>query len=160
MLPEGYESDQVLQLETNLDDISPELVGHVTEVLLAAGALDVWVSPVQMKKQRPGMLLGLLCEKALLECLTELLFAETTAFGLRISEVTRLKLRRDFVSVHTPFGPITVKRGFRGHTLLQVAPEYESCKAAAAKASRPLHEVFTAARDAAREQASSPPHSP
>jgi uncharacterized protein (DUF111 family) len=151
MLPKGYESDQVLQLETNLDDISPELVGHVTELLLAAGALDVWVTPIQMKKQRPGMLLGLLCEKGLLECLASLLFAETTAFGLRISEVTRMKLRRDFVSVNTPFGPITVKRGFRGDTLLQIAPEYESCKAAAARASRPLHEVFSAARDAARQ---------
>jgi uncharacterized protein (DUF111 family) len=154
MLPEGYESDQVLQLETNLDDISPELVGHVTEVLLAAGALDVWVCPVQMKKQRPGMVLGLLCERNLLDCLTTLLFTETTAFGLRISEVTRLKLRRDFVSVNTVFGPITVKRGFRGETLLQIAPEYESCKAAALRVSRPLHEVFTAARDAAKEQAS------
>lgn len=153
MLPEGYESDQVLQLETNLDDISPELVGHVTELLFAAGALDVWVCPVQMKKQRPGMLLGLLCERQLLDCLSSLLFTETTAFGLRISEVTRLKLRRDFISVNTEFGPITVKRGFRGETLLQVAPEYESCKAAALRVSRPLHEVFAAARDAAKEQA-------
>ena len=150
MLPEGFESDRVLQLETNLDDISPEVVGHVTGLLLAAGALDVWVTPIQMKKQRPGMLLGLLCEKELLECLTALLVAETTAFGLRISEVTRIKLRRDFVSVNTPFGPITVKRGFRGDTLLQIAPEFESCKEAATRASRPLHEVFSAARDAAR----------
>ena len=150
MLPQGYESDQVLQLETNLDDISPEVVGHVTGLLLAAGALDVWVTPIQMKKQRPGLLLSLLCEKGHLECLSDVLFAETTAFGLRISEVTRLKLRRDFVSVDTPFGPITVKRGFRGDTLLQIAPEYESCKAAAARAGRPLHEVCTAARDAAR----------
>lgn len=151
MLPQGYESDHVLQLETNLDDISPEVVGHVLELLLAAGALDVWITPVQMKKQRPGMLLGVLCEKELLECLCDLLFAETTAFGLRISEVTRLKLRRDFISVDTSFGMITVKRGFRGHTLLQVAPEYESCKAAALRTGRPLHEVFTAARNAARE---------
>jgi uncharacterized protein (DUF111 family) len=150
MLPEGYESDRVLQLETNLDDISPEVVGHVTGLLLAAGALDVWVTPIQMKKQRPGMLLSLLCEKAHLECLSDLLFGETTAFGLRISEVTRLKLRRDFVSVDTPFGPITVKRGFRGDALLQIAPEYESCKAAAVRSGRPLHEVCTAAREAAR----------
>lgn len=150
MLPAGYESDRVLQVETNLDDISPELVGHVTERLLAAGALDVWVTPVQMKKQRPGMLLGLLCEPELLDCLSTLLFAETTAFGLRITEVTRLKLRRDFISADTPFGPITVKRGFRGDTLLQIAPEYESCRAAAAKSGVPLHEVYTAARDAVR----------
>jgi uncharacterized protein (DUF111 family) len=153
MLAEGYESDRVLQLETNLDDISPELVGHVTERLLAAGALDVWITPVQMKKQRPGMLLGLLCEGELLDCLSTLVFTETTAFGLRISEVMRLKLRRDFVSADTPFGPITVKRGFRGDTLLQISPEYESCRAAAAKFSVPLHEVFTAARDAARKNA-------
>jgi uncharacterized protein (DUF111 family) len=155
---EGYESDQVLQLETNLDDISPEVVGHVTERLLAAGALDVWIVPVQMKKQRPGMQLGLLCEKGLLEYLTGMLFSETTAFGVRISEVTRLKLRRDFVSVETPFGSITVKRGFRGNTLLQIAPEYESCRAAAMATGRPLHEVFTAARDAAR-QTDHPPQS-
>jgi uncharacterized protein (DUF111 family) len=78
------------------------------------------------------------------------LFTETTAFGLRITEVTRLKLRRDFISVQTPYGPITVKRGFRGETLLQVAPEYESCKAAAATASEPLSKVFIAAREAAQ----------
>lgn len=155
MLPRGYESDHVLQLETNLDDISPEVVGHVLELLLAAGALDVWITPVQMKKQRPGILLGLLCEKELLECLSELLFVETTAFGLRISEVTRLKLRRDFISVETPFGTITVKRGFRGDTLLQVAPEYESCKSAAQRTGRPLQEVFNAARNAARSNAAS-----
>ncbi len=148
MLPEGYETDRVVQMETNLDDLSPELVGHVTGLLLEAGALDVWVTPVQMKKQRPGMLLGLLCAPDAAQKFADLLFTHTSAFGLRMSEMTRLKLRRDFIEVETPFGPITVKRGFRGDTLMQSAPEYESCKAAAVKHGCPLQQVYDAARSA------------
>jgi uncharacterized protein (DUF111 family) len=133
MLPEvaGYEQDRVVQIETNLDDLSPELVGHVSGLLLGAGALDVWVTPVQMKKQRPGMLLSVLAEEAAVQGLADLIFVHTSAFGLRMSEVTRWKLRRDFVEVETPFGAVTVKRGFKGDELLQIAPEFESCKALA-----------------------------
>lgn len=152
MLPEktGYELDKVIQIETNLDDLSPELIGHVTGLLLEAGALDVWVTPVQMKKQRPGVVLSVLAEPARVEGLSELVFNHTSAFGVRMSEMTRWKLRRDFVEVSTPYGGITVKRGYRGDVLLQVAPEFESCKRAALAHDCSLQQVFDAARAAAR----------
>lgn len=153
MLPadtgDEYEHDTVVQIETNLDDLSPELVGHVTGLLLEAGALDVWVTPVQMKKQRPGMLLAVLGEPSCVKRLADLIFVHTSAFGLRMSEMTRWKLRRDFVEVQTSFGVVSVKRGYRGDALLQIAPEFESCKALALAHGCPLQSVFEAARQAA-----------
>jgi hypothetical protein len=146
MLPAGYETDRVLQLETNLDDLSPEVLGYVTQQLLEAGALDVWVCPIQMKKQRPGSLLGLLCEESLSQKLADLIFNQTSAFGLRITEVTRLKLQRDFIEVATEFGPVSMKRGFRGQELLRCTPEYESCRAAAERHQVPLQAVYDAAK--------------
>ena len=152
----GYETDRVLQIETNLDDISPEFVGHVTGLLFAAGALDVWTTAVQMKKQRPGMLLSVLCQPPDAEKFADLIFTHTSAFGLRMSEVTRWKLRRDFVKVATPYGEIAVKRGFRGEELLQIAPEYESCRAAAQTHDCPLQSVYDAARAALRNSTIKP----
>ena len=156
MTDAGYETDRVLQIETNLDDISPELVGHVTGLLFAAGALDVWTTAVQMKKQRPGMLLSVLCQPPDAEKFADLIFTHTSAFGLRMSEVTRWKLRRDFVKVATPYGEIAVKRGFRGEELLQIAPEYESCRAAAQTHDCPLQSVYDAARAALRNSTIKP----
>ena len=152
MLPgdAGYEQDVVVQIETNLDDLSPELVGYVTGLLLESGALDVWVTPVQMKKQRPGMMLSVLADVSLVKELSEIIFTHTSAFGLRMSELTRWKLRRDFVEVDTPYGRVKVKRGFRGDALLQIAPEFDSCKALALKNGCPLQPVYDAARAAAR----------
>jgi uncharacterized protein (DUF111 family) len=159
MLPgdAGYEQDTVFQIETNLDDLSPELLGHVTGLLLDAGALDVWVTPVQMKKQRPGMVLSVLADVSLVKTLSDLIFTHTSAFGLRMSEMIRWKLRRDFVEVETPFGRVSVKRGFRGDTLLQIAPEFESCKAVALKNGCALQRVYDAARTAARALGKSGP---
>jgi uncharacterized protein (DUF111 family) len=149
MLPEGYETDSVVQLETNLDDVTAETLGHVSERLRESGALDVWLTPIQMKKHRPGVLLAILCERDKVEILSNLVFRETGAFGLRISEVTRLKLRRDFIDVETIYGPITVKRGFRGTELLQLAPEFESCRALSIASGQPLQRIYDAARNAA-----------
>jgi hypothetical protein len=146
----GYESDRVLQIETNLDDLSPELVGHVTGLLLAAGALDVWTTAIQMKKQRPGMLLSVLCALDEAEKFAGMIFQHTSAFGVRMTETLRWKLRRDFVKVATRFGDITVKRGFHGERLLQIAPEYESCRVAAETHGCPLQHVYDAARAAAQ----------
>ena len=159
MLPEGYQTDRVFQMETNLDDSSPEQIGYAIQKLFEAGALDVWTTAVQMKKQRPGVVLSLLCEGTRLSLLSDLIFRETSAFGARVWEVQRIKLRRDFIQVQTRFGPISVKRGFHGEdTLLQLAPEYESCKVAAEKHGVPLQEVYQAARTAALQvrEASAP----
>ena len=155
MRPEdtGYETDCVTQIDTNLDDLSPEVVGHVTQLLLENGALDVWVTPIQMKKQRPGMLLSTLCEPGDARRIADLIFTHTSAFGVRTTELVRWKLRRDFIEVATPFGAITVKRGFKGERLLQIAPEYESCRAAALTYGCPLQAVYDAARSAAAQSA-------
>src|SRR5580658_2260749 len=100
----GYATDVVVRLETNLDDLSPEIAGAVMDRLFAAGALDVFFTPVHMKKNRPGMQLTALCEDARVEALTDIIFTETTAFGLRMDKIARLKLPRIFVTVNTPYG--------------------------------------------------------
>jgi uncharacterized protein (DUF111 family) len=141
----GYDTDTVTRLETNLDDCSPEILGAVMEKLLAAGALDVWFTPIQMKKQRPGVMLSVLCEPAAVEVMADILFAETTAFGLRQETVVRLKLARRFETVATEFGEVTLKLGIKGDAVVQVAPEFESCRAVAEQSRQPLRAIYEAA---------------
>lgn len=141
----GCDSDTVTRLETNLDDLSPEISGAVMDKLFAAGALDVWFTPIQMKKNRPAVQLSLLCEEPRLEALADIIFRETSAFGLRVEKVMRLKLQRRFEEVGTEFGQITVKLGFKGGELLQIAPEFESCRAASEASGQPLRAVYAAA---------------
>src|ERR1700742_901648 len=104
-MPSGFETDIVTRLETNLDDSSPEILGATMDKLLAAGALDVWFTPIHMKKNRPGVMLSVLCEMARVETMADILFRETSAFGLRTEQVVRLKLERRFETVETEFGP-------------------------------------------------------
>ena len=140
-----YLTDTVTQIETNLDDLSPEIVGATLEKLLAAGALDAFFTPAQMKKNRPGILLTVLCEPAAVERVADVIFCETTAFGLRLSEKRRLKLDRRFETVPTAYGDIQVKLGSDRHgALLQASPEYESCRVAAEHAGASLREVYAA----------------
>lgn len=141
----GYDSDTVTRLETNLDDCSPEILGAVMEKLFAAGALDVWFTPIQMKKHRPAVMLSVLCEPASSEAMADILFAETSAFGLRQETVVRLKLARRFATVATEFGEVTVKLGLKGEAIVQVAPEFASCRAAAERSQQPLRAVYDAA---------------
>jgi uncharacterized protein (DUF111 family) len=141
----GYETDTVTRLETNLDDCPGEVLGAVLEKLFQAGALDAWFTPIQMKKQRPAVMLSVLCEEARVQAMADLIFAETTAFGLRIEKTLRLKLARRFEEVGTPYGPITVKIGSKGDKVLQFAPEFESCRVAAEAAGVPTREVYAAA---------------
>lgn len=144
-MPGGYDTDTVTRLETNLDDSSPEILGATMEKLLAAGALDVWFTPIHMKKNRPGVLLSVLCEAARVEPLADIIFRETTAFGLRTDEVVRLKLERRFERVSTEFGDVTVKLGLKEGRVVQVAPEFESCRAASDESGQPLRVVYEAA---------------
>jgi uncharacterized protein (DUF111 family) len=141
----GYETDTVIRLETNLDDCPAEILGAALERLLALGALDVWFTPIQMKKHRPAVMLSVLCTEETEPALIDLLFTETTAFGLRRETILRLKLARRFETVETPYGPITVKLGLKGDRILQFAPEFESCRAAATRANVPLQRVYAAA---------------
>ncbi|MEO6739735.1 MAG: nickel insertion protein [Chthoniobacteraceae bacterium] len=146
----GYETDTVTRIETNLDDLSPQVLGAVMQQLLAAGAFDVWFTPVQMKKSRPGTMLSALCDEGAVEKISDIIFAETTAFGLRVERIARLKLTRRFETVKTRHGEVTVKLGFKGERLLQIAPEFESCRAIAEQAGIPLREVYLAALQAGR----------
>lgn len=145
----SYETDTVTRLETNLDDLSPELTGAVMARLLAAGALDVWFTPIQMKKNRPGVMLSVLCEEVAASALADLIFGETSAFGLRTERIVRLKLARRFETVATQYGEVTVKLGLKGDHVVQRAPEFESCRALAEKAGVPLRAVYAAAMAAA-----------
>ena len=146
----GYETDTVTRLETNLDDCPPELLGAVFQHLLEAGALDVWFTPIQMKKQRPAVMLSVLCEEEKVEALAGILFAGTTAFGLRTDKVVRLKLARRTETVRTEFGEIDVKIGLKGDRIVQVAPEYESCRRAAERSGTPLKLIYEQAVQALR----------
>ena len=141
----SYETDTVTRLETNLDDLSPELTGAVMAQLFTAGALDVWFTPIQMKKNRPGVMLSVLCEETAAAALADIIFAETSAFGLRVEKIVRLKLARRFTTVATPYGEVTVKLGLKGDRIVQRAPEFESCRAVAEKSGVPLREVYAAA---------------
>jgi uncharacterized protein (DUF111 family) len=107
-----------------------------------------------MKKNRPGVQLAVLCEEAAVAPLSDLIFCETSAFGLRIEKVIRLKLQRRFEQVQTAFGPVTVKLGYKGERLLQVAPEFESCRALSVQASQPLRAIYAAAVRACEERQS------
>jgi len=146
----GYETDTVTRLETNLDDCPPELLGAVFQQLLDAGALDVWFTPIQMKKQRPAVMLSVLCADDKVGPLADILFAGTTAFGLRTDKVVRLKLARRTETVRTEFGDIDVKIGLKGERIVQIAPEYESCRRAAERTGVPLKLIFEQAVQALR----------
>ncbi len=145
-----YETDNVTRLETNLDDCAPEILGATMEKLLAAGALDVWFTPIQMKKHRPAVMLSVLCEESAAEALADLIFRETTAFGLRRDTVMRMKLQRRFETIATEFGEVTVKLGLKDGEVLKVAPEFESCRALAERTGQPLRAIYDAALSAWR----------
>ncbi|MCA8920769.1 MAG: nickel pincer cofactor biosynthesis protein LarC [Planctomycetes bacterium] len=141
--------DEVVVLEANLDDQEPEQVAHAAEALLAAGALDAFLTPVLMKKGRPGAVLSALCAPADAERLTELLLRETTSLGVRSRRERRRILPRWQREVPTRFGPVQVKFALRPGGELSAAPEFESCKRVAAEAGVPLRRVHLAALQAA-----------
>jgi uncharacterized protein (TIGR00299 family) protein len=139
-----WETDTIAVLETNLDDSSGEILGHFAETVLAAGALDVFFTPVQMKKSRPGVVLTVLCAEADADKFSELILRETSAFGVRRTFAGRRKLRREFTTVQTRFGKVTVKLGRLGGKVVHATPEFESCKKLAARAKVPLRQIYEA----------------
>ncbi len=144
-----WETDRVVVIETNLDDISGEILGSFVEAALAAGALDVFHTPIQMKKNRPGVLLTVLCAEANADRFSEMMLRETTAFGVRRTTAERRKLRREFSTVTTRFGNVTVKLGKLNGKIVQTAPEFESCRKLAVQKRMPVKTVFEAAMKAA-----------
>lgn len=149
----ALETDEIVILETNLDDATPQIIGHCMERLLAAGALDVYTVPIQMKKSRPGVLLTVLCDESRAAELERLIFAETPTFGIRRHRAQRTKLARRHETVSTPFGEIRMKLGEGGDVgggvgIRTATPEFEDCKAAALRSGVPLRDVLAAARSA------------
>ena len=140
-----WETDRVAVLETNLDDINAEILGQFVETALAKGALEVFYTPIQMKKSRPGVLLTVLCSEDKTEQFAELILRETSAFGVRFHVTERRKLRREFAEVVTPYGPVSVKHGSLNGQWVQSAPEFESCRSVAQQAGVPVKQVFAAA---------------
>jgi len=139
-----WETDTVTVLETNLDDSPAEILGYFVEKALAAGALDVFHTPIQMKKNRPGVLLTVLCGPDDADRFTELLLKETTAFGVRRYAAERRKLQRESTAVRTPYGEVTVKLGKLNGRILHATPEFESCKKLANEADVSLKQVYEA----------------
>ena len=139
-------SEQLWMLETNIDDMSPQVFGHVMERAFELGALDCYFTPIQMKKNRPGVLLSILCRSGEQESLTQMVFAETTSLGLRSYQVQRRALDREIVSVETEYGPIDLKIARLSGHVINETPEYEQCRKAAVHAGVPLRTVESAAR--------------
>jgi hypothetical protein len=133
----------VTVLETNVDDMNPQLYGYLVERALAAGALDIFSTPVQMKKNRPGQLITILCEPAAADALTELLFRETTTIGVRSTAARRRCLEREVVTVQTKFGgEARVKVSRLNGDVVNAQPEYEDCQRLAAASGAPLRAVI------------------
>ncbi len=141
-------AERLWMIEANMDDISPQILGHVMERAFELGALDCYFTSVQMKKNRPGVLLSILCRDEQRAILSDLLFAETTTLGLRAHEVERRALERAIVTVETQYGPIDVKVAQLNGHILKEMPEYEQCRQAARVANVPLRVVEDAAREA------------
>lgn len=142
--PSDGERDTVWVLETNLDDCPAEVIGYTVESLFAAGALDAFTVPVQMKKGRPGVLLTVLADDARRADLEAILFRETGTFGVRRHRAERTKLRREPATVETPWGPVKAKRGRRADGFAVLTPEYEDCARVARERGVPLREVYAA----------------
>lgn len=140
-----WETDTITVLETNLDDINAEILGHFVEKALAAGALDVFHTAIQMKKNRPGVMLTLLCAEGDADKFSALMLRETSSFGIRRYSAERRKLAREFTSVKTSFGEVTVKLGKMDGKVVQAAPEFESCKKLAEHSKASLKDVYDAA---------------
>jgi len=137
--------EDIIVLEANLDDMSPQVYGYFAERALEAGALDVFSIPVQMKKNRPGQLVTVLCKPADREKFSDLLFRETTTLGVRQSSVNRRTLLRESIAVETSLGPIRMKIARLNGHILNVAPEYEDCQKIAAERGVPLKQVLAEA---------------
>lgn len=141
-------SDQVWLLETNLDDVSGEIIGHCADLLLQSGALDVYATAIQMKKNRPGVKLSVLCQPADLGKLEGILFRETTTLGVRRWLVSRHKLQRRPHTVETPWGPVVGKVAIGPEGRATFTPEYDSCRKIAEEKHIPLKDVYEVARKA------------
>ena len=134
--------DQMLKMEVNLDDISGEILGYLMDLLINAGANDVYYTPIFMKKNRPGILLQLLCSRENIDHMKQILFTETTTLGIRYYPLTVHRAERNFRKISTKWGAITIKEGIYDGQVIQSSPEYEECKKIARDQQIPLKKVY------------------
>lgn len=159
-IAEKPQSDRVWVLETNLDDQPGELVGYTTTRLMEAGALDTFVTPILMKKNRPGSMISVLCAESKIGELEEILFRETATLGIRRHQVSRHKLKRRAAIVQTKLGPVKGKLGWRDDRPPVFSPEYDDCAAIARRENIPLRDVYQAAQHAYLDAGATPDDRP
>ena len=141
-LKDGYVSDEAVLIETNIDDINPEFYDYIMEKLFSQGALDVFLTPIQMKKNRPAHMLSIIAYEQKIKEILEVLFSESTTLGVRIREIKRLRLAQQNFIAETKYGKIRVKAGIFKGEIKNIAPEYEDCKKMAKQHKVPLKEIY------------------
>ncbi|MGE5390397.1 MAG: nickel pincer cofactor biosynthesis protein LarC [Deltaproteobacteria bacterium] len=129
-------------METNIDDMNPEIYSYLFPLLFRKGALDVWLTNIIMKKNRPGIMISVLCRNDDVQVLQEVLLTETTTLGIRCREIGRVELERNILTVETSLGPIKVKQAYLNGKLLKTTPEYEECRRLAEQNRLPLKDVY------------------
>ena len=134
-------TDNLCLIETNIDDLSPQILGYVMERAFETGALDCWFTPIQMKKNRPATMISILCPKANKQALTELLYTETSTLGVRLSEIERECLPREIVEVETEFGKVDVKIARFKNKIVNAKPEYEQIREIALQSKKSLRAI-------------------
>ncbi|HUI46315.1 MAG TPA: nickel pincer cofactor biosynthesis protein LarC [Nitrospirota bacterium] len=142
----GYDEDASVVIETNIDDMNPQVYDYLIEKLMQQGAHDVYLTPIIMKKGRPAILVSVLTDAAQTEAMLDTVFRETSSIGVRIQEVGRKKLTREMREVDTPYGKVRLKLSRRGNEILTVTPEYEDCRKIAAEKQVALKTVIDEAR--------------
>ena len=139
---EEHIDHEMIKVEVNLDDMPGEWLGYVMEKLFDSGANDVFYSSIYMKKNRPGVLLQLLCDRTNLDDIKSVLFRETTTLGIRYFPISVHRLARKFYQVETVWGSVTIKQGIHEGEVVENAPEYEDCRQIAEKNNVPIKEVY------------------
>lgn len=138
----SYQTDQVELLQTNLDDTTPEILGYVMEQALSKGALDIWYTPIQMKKSRPAVELSLLCKIQDSNKMINLILTETSSIGVRHFSVERCKLHHKLLGINTKYGFIPIKVSYKDGKILHIKPEYEICRILALKHNLPIQDII------------------
>lgn len=144
---EEHLDNQMLIVQANIDDMNPEWTSYITDKLFAEGANDVYWIPIIMKKGRPGIMLNVLVEESRLAAMEAVIFSETTTLGIRYVHASCHRLAREFVTVSTQWGPLTVKVGYHQGKLVQMAPEFKECEQVAITHQVPLKVVYEEVRN-------------
>jgi uncharacterized protein (TIGR00299 family) protein len=151
-LMDGYVHDEALLIETNIDDMNPEFYDYIMDKLFSQGALDVFLTPIQMKKNRPAHMFSIIVYEQNLKEILKVLFSESTTLGVRIKEVKRLKLTQQNFIAETKYGKIKVKVGIFKEDIKTIAPEYQDCQKIAQQYQVPLKEIYEEAKKIAYDK--------